>query len=68
METVGFELEELEFKYQRLTSVLHCIHVAADQDDDKVAYALYEVVEELTATNARLKETVENIIHRGTEK
>ncbi len=63
METVGFELEEIGFKYQRLKSVLQCIRMAAGQKDDDMDFALYEVIEEMKATNDRLKKMINDIIH-----
>lgn len=63
METVGFELEEIGFKYQRLRSVLQCIRMAAGQKDDDMDFALYEVIEEMKATNDRLKKMINDIIH-----
>ena len=63
MEIVGFELEEIGFKYQRLRSVLQCIRMAAGQKDNDMDFALYEVIEEVKATNDRLKKMINDIIH-----
>lgn len=62
------ELEEIEFKYQRLSKVLECIQMAeADGSgltDHCLEYALYDVIEGMWDNNERLKRVVD-VVAKG---
>lgn len=63
-----FELEDIEFKYQRLSKVLECIQMAEVEGsgltDHCLEYALYDVIEGMWDNNERLKRVVD-VVAKG---
>lgn len=64
-----FELEDIEFKYQRLSKVLECIQVAEAEGSGLTGhcleYALCEVIEGMRDNNKRLDKIVDAVVHNG---
>ena len=62
-----FEIEDIEFKYQRLSKVLECIQMAEVEGsgltDHCLEYALYDVIEGMWENNKRLKKVVDEIVN-----
>lgn len=62
-----FELEDIEFKYQRLSKVLECIQMAEVEGsgltDHCLEYALYDVIEGMWDNNKRLKKIVDEVVN-----
>ena len=67
-----FELEDIEFKYQRLSKVLECIQMAEVEGsgltDHCLEYAMYDVIEGMWDNNKRLKKIVDEIAHGRSEQ
>lgn len=61
------ELEDIEFKYQRLSKVLECIQIAEVEgsglSDHCLEYALYDVIEGMWDNNKRLKKIVDEVVN-----
>ena len=66
-----FELEDIEFKYQRLSKVLECIQMAEAEGngltDHCLEYALYDVLEGMWDNNKRLKKIIDDVVHSRSE-
>ena len=62
-----FELEDIEFKDQRLSKVLECIQMAEVEGsgltDHCLEYALYDVIEGMWDNNKRLKRVVDAVVN-----
>ena len=61
------ELEEIEFKYQRLSKVLECIQMVEAEGsgltEHCLEYSLYDVIEGMWDNNKRLKKIVDEVVN-----